>query len=83
MVMQTIGSYEAKTRLAELLRQVQEGQEFEISVRGRVVARLLPATHHTRRSEAAERMKDFMLSQGKAEAGAGVDLRSFIDEGRA
>lgn len=38
-----IGAFDAKTRLAELLRQVEEGEGFLITRRGKPVARLLPA----------------------------------------
>lgn len=39
--MQSIGSYEAKTRLPELLRQVAQGEEFTITRRGVPVARIV------------------------------------------
>lgn len=38
---QTIGSYEAKTRLPELLRQVQDGEHFTITRRGVPIARIV------------------------------------------
>lgn len=37
-----VGSFEAKTKLAELLRKVEEGERFTITVRGRAVADLVP-----------------------------------------
>ncbi|NMM28825.1 MAG: type II toxin-antitoxin system prevent-host-death family antitoxin [Glaciimonas sp.] len=37
-----IGSYDAKTRLPELLREVENGQSFVITNRGRAVAMLCP-----------------------------------------
>ena len=37
-----IGSFEAKTKLSELLRRVDQGERFTITVRGRVVAELAP-----------------------------------------
>ena len=39
--MQTIGSYEAKTRLPELLRQVVQGEQFTITRRGVPIARIV------------------------------------------
>ena len=39
--MQTIGSYEAKTRLSELLRQVAQGEQFTITRRGVPIARIV------------------------------------------
>jgi prevent-host-death family protein len=38
-----IGAFEAKTRLSELLRKVEQGERFTITVRGRAVADLVPA----------------------------------------
>jgi prevent-host-death family protein len=37
-----IGSFEAKTKFSELLRKVEQGERFTITVRGRVVAELAP-----------------------------------------
>ena len=37
-----IGSFEAKTKFSELLRKVEHGETFTITVRGRVVAQLTP-----------------------------------------
>lgn len=37
-----IGAYEAKTRLSELLRQVEQGRSFLILRRGKPMARLVP-----------------------------------------
>ena len=37
-----IGSFEAKTKFSELLRKVEEGETFTITLRGRVVAELVP-----------------------------------------
>ncbi len=39
--MRTIGSYEAKTRLPELLRQVARGEQFTITRRGVPIARIV------------------------------------------
>ncbi len=40
----TVGVHEAKTHLSRLLERVESGEEIEISRRGQVVARLVPAT---------------------------------------
>jgi prevent-host-death family protein len=40
----TIGAFEAKTRLSELLEQVRKGQVYRISKRGRPVAELRPVS---------------------------------------
>ncbi len=38
-----IGSYEAKTKLPEILRRVQSGETFTITNRGKAVADLVPS----------------------------------------
>jgi len=41
-----IGSYEAKTRLPEVLRRVEAGDTFTITNRGRAVADIVPSKVH-------------------------------------
>jgi len=38
----TVGAYEAKTRLSELLERVEAGEEITITKHGAPVARLVP-----------------------------------------
>lgn len=75
-----IGSYEAKTRLPELLRQVREGRSFTITNRGEAVAELVPirTTAGVDAARAVEQMKVFM-STHRVE---GVDIKSLVEEGR-
>lgn len=40
----TLGAFEAKTRLSELLVRVEAGEQVTITKHGRPVARLVPAT---------------------------------------
>jgi len=49
MSTKTIGAFEAKTRLSELLEQVRKGQVYRISKRGRPVAELRPLPQPQRR----------------------------------
>lgn len=42
--MRTIGSYEAKTRLPELLRKVEQGECFTVTRRGVPIARIVGIT---------------------------------------
>ncbi|MEO0081074.1 MAG: type II toxin-antitoxin system prevent-host-death family antitoxin [candidate division WOR-3 bacterium] len=49
MSIKTIGAFEAKTRLSELLEQVCRGQVYRISKRGRPVAELRPLPQPPRR----------------------------------
>lgn len=76
-----IGSYEAKTRLPELLRAVRRGKAFTITNRGKEVARLVPAkaSKSGDADRAAEEMKAFMRTGPLR----GVDVKALREEGRA
>ena len=77
-----IGSYEAKTKLPELLRGTQAGNRYTITLRGEAVADLVPAegSKHRDAIAAAEEMLSFM--QARKPVGC-VDLKALINEGRA
>ena len=76
-----IGSYEAKTKLPELLRQVKAGKSFTITNRGKAVADLVPSEgeRSKNRIAAVERMQAFIRSHGRIE---GVNIKELIEEGR-
>jgi len=40
--MDTVGAFESKTHLSDLLDRVERGERFTITLRGKAVARLLP-----------------------------------------
>ena len=44
-----IGSYDAKTKLPEILRRVEAGETFTITNRGKAVADLIPSRSSSRR----------------------------------
>ena len=46
--METIGAYDAKTKLAEILRRVEAGESFTITNRGKPVADVVPSKHTVR-----------------------------------
>ena len=76
-----IGSYEAKTKLPELLRQVKTGKSFTITNRGESIADLVPSLGARTKDKvaAAEKLKAFML----ADPVRGVNIKALIAEGRA
>ena len=74
-----IGSYEAKTRLPELLREVQAGQCFTITLRGKPVASLVPCASATDHQAALNDLKNFPRIQGVS----GEQVKGWITEGRA
>lgn len=78
-----MGSYEAKTKLPELLRGVQSGNRYTITLRGQAVADLIPAQGNKLAdiTLAADEMRSFMFSRKRPIAS--VDLKTLINEGRA
>ena len=80
-----IGSYEAKTTLPAMLRGVQEGNRYTITLRGVPVAELGPvkSDKHADADSAVDQMMRFMHSQVSLGAGAGLNLKDLINEGRA
>lgn len=77
-----VGSYEAKTKLPELLRGIQAGNRYTITLRGEAVADLLPAqsNKHTDAITAVDEMLFFMRSRKPV---GSVDLKALMNEGRA
>ena len=76
-----IGSYEAKTKLPELLRQVKTGKSFTITNSGEAIADWVPSLGVISKDKvaAAEKLKAFML----ADPARGVNIRKLVEEGRA
>jgi prevent-host-death family protein len=79
--METVGSFEAKTHLPQLLERAAKGEEFTITKHGKPVARLVPplaakSAPDVRR--AVEAMKQFR----KGRTLGGLSFREMIDEGR-
>ena len=79
--METIGSFEAKTHLPQLLEQAARGEEFTITKHGKPMARLVPAVSATPKSDiraAVEAMKQFR----KGRSLGASSIREMIEEGR-
>lgn len=79
--METVGSFEAKTHLPQLLERAARGEEFTITKHGKPVARLVPAVPATPRPDvraAVEAMKQFR----KGRSLGGLSIREMIEEGR-
>jgi len=77
-----IGTYEAKTRLPELLRKVRSGQRFIITVRGEPVARLVPMPP-AGQFDAAEAIEGYLAFLAAHPVRTRVDIKSLVEEGRA
>jgi len=81
LVLTEIGAYDAKTRLPELLRQVEAGARFRITHRGRPIADLVPTQDRAtgEPSAAIDRFLAFTRSNPLHED---VPIKEWIEEGR-
>ena len=81
----SVGAYEAKVKLSELLDKVEHGEQVVITRRGKPIARLVPEGGH----DVAKAMAavEALLAIGKELATQGVqvtqdEIRAMRDEGR-
>lgn len=79
--MESIGAFDAKTRLSELLDRASRGESFLITKHGRPIARLVPEGEedHRRVAAAVERLKSF---RGTLKGTTINDVLRDRDEGR-
>lgn len=78
--MKTIGAFEAKTHLSQLLERVQRGERFTITRHGVPVALLGPVSAPERptASEVVAKIKSLQAVHSLG----GISLRELIEEGR-
>ena len=78
--METIGAYEAKTHLTQLLERVAKGERITITQHGVPVATLQPAdsSKKTAVRETIDRLKRFRGGRRLD----GLSIREMIEEGR-
>ncbi|OPY00931.1 MAG: hypothetical protein A4E60_02025 [Syntrophorhabdus sp. PtaB.Bin047] len=75
----TVSAFDAKTHLSQLLQEVEKGRAITITRRGKVVARLVPAT-----GEYVASVDDILteLSTIRERVKGGCDIKELINEGR-
>ena len=78
-----IGAFEAKTKLSEILRKVDQGERFTITLRGRAKAQLIPvaATSPVHTSEEIEAAYQ-RLANPRIEGVSHETIRAWFEEGR-
>jgi prevent-host-death family protein len=77
-----VGTYEAKTRLPELIRQVQQGSRFTITNRGEPVAQLVPVEPATS-NDAGAAIDAFLAFKAGNPVKSQFDIQALIEDGRA
>ena len=79
--MRSVGLFQAKNGLSELVERASRGEEFMITRRGKDVAMLVPASRRWRRS-AREVVEHIRQARQGARVPKGYTLRRLIEEGR-
>ena len=79
--MESVGAYEAKTHLPQLLDRVARGEEIQITRNGRPVARLVPEPAEDETDIAPSSPRSGSFAKGR-KLGDGVTIRELIEEGR-
>lgn len=83
MADQTVGSYEAKTHLPQLLDRVEHGESIVITRHGRPVAKLVPATAAKVRPDVRQAVADMLAFRDKhGPKLKGLKVKGLIEEGR-
>jgi len=77
--MKEVGSYEAKTHLPALLREVAQGARISITKNGRPIAMLVPVDD---KAQPVDRVISQIKSLRKGVTLGDVDLKTLIAEGR-
>ena len=80
--MTTVGIFEAKNRLSELVERAARGEEIVITRRGVQVARLMPPIAPDALGRARSLATRIRQSRAGQPVGGGVSIRDMIEEGR-
>jgi prevent-host-death family protein len=78
-MLEQIGSYDAKTKLPEILRKVQKGQSFTITNHGKPVADIIPS-RSINHEQILEAIDDILKIEGKIVSDD--ILKKSIEDGR-
>ncbi|NJM68667.1 MAG: type II toxin-antitoxin system prevent-host-death family antitoxin [Acaryochloris sp. RU_4_1] len=78
--MKTVGTYEAKTHLSELLEQVQLGETVVITKHGTPVARIMP--YALEKAQTVGQVIAGLQSLRQQLSLKGLSIRAMIEEGR-
>jgi prevent-host-death family protein len=81
----SVGAYDAKTRLSELLDRVEKGEQIVITRHGKPIARLVPENRHDKAAAHAAVDRLFALGDELRKRGVSLtneEIRALRDEGR-
>jgi prevent-host-death family protein len=81
MTSQTVGLFEAKTHLSELIARVEAGEEVVLTRHNRPVARIVPFVADAQSAAARKEAVDGLLRAARGRK-LGTDWKVLRDEGR-
>ena len=81
MAKRSVGLFEAKTKLSELVRRVQRGERITITTHGVPSAVLIPVQERARRPAHADIVEGMRQLRKRLKRGR-VNVRALIEEGR-
>jgi len=76
----TVGLFEAKQRLSQLVERASKGEEIVITRRGKEQARLVPMPAERRRT--LKEIFDSITNRPRIKLPRGVSIKDLIEEGR-
>jgi prevent-host-death family protein len=79
--MRTVGAFEAKTKLSELLDKVAAGEEFTITRHGEPVAKLVPVKP-VRSKKKIEALIEEIKRTRKGTSLGGLSIKELVNAGR-
>jgi prevent-host-death family protein len=79
--MRTVGLFEAKQKLSELVKRAREGEKIGITRRGELAAVLVPVPA-VPVATLKDIFRDIEKIRRRAKPGRGVNVRDLIEEGR-
>jgi prevent-host-death family protein len=82
MFMESVGSFEAKMHLPQLLERVAQGEEFTITKRGKPVSRLVPVAAATPKPDVRQVIEELKAFSKGNTLGEGISIRDLIEDGR-
>ncbi len=80
--MESVGSFDAKTHLPQLLERVAKGEEFTITRHGKPVARLVPAGPAKAKPDVRQVIAELKAFSKGNTLGDDLTIRDLIEEGR-
>jgi prevent-host-death family protein len=75
--MESVGSFEAKTHLPQLLERVAKGEEFTITKHGRPIARLVPISITQPKPDVRQTIEELRALNKGNTLGDGLNDRDF------